>query len=433
MPYRIKWGGLRQLERHSARGAQLSARAKRTAIKLSQFRASSRCNVVIPVQASVLESSLANTLRALLLFALVLLSVLVQSPLAQAAPDQLLFGPKQYLRTTGAPNQYTDTFSVPVSVGAPFLLRIVNGQANGSNRISSATVTLNGVQVAGPSEFAQNVALITRAVNLGPSNTLDARVASTPGGYLTGSVLGTRRVAGLPDSGQATCYNGTAMVACTNANTGDAATYPGQDGRFGRDAKATTGALTKIGGGAAGFDYSKIANNGGDLGAGVGLALGAKSTDWACTRDNITGLTWEAKVNDASHLRHWSWTYTWYGSDASSNGGSPGTASGTTNCKTLGRCDTEKFVADVNAAALCGFADWRMPTQSELLTLVHAGAQNPSIDATYFPNTQASNFWSATSYVPSALSAWYVDFVGGTNVFPKAHSSYVRLVRGGQF
>lgn len=33
----------------------------------------------------------------------------------------------------------------------------VNGEANGSNRISSATLIRNGVQVAGPNDFNQNV------------------------------------------------------------------------------------------------------------------------------------------------------------------------------------------------------------------------------------------------------------------------------------
>jgi hypothetical protein len=45
--------------------------------------------------------------------------------------------------------------------------------------------------------------------------------------------------------------------------------------------------------GAKGFDYSKIANDGSVLIAGA--ALGTAPVDWACTKDNITGLTWEVK------------------------------------------------------------------------------------------------------------------------------------------
>jgi YD repeat-containing protein len=111
---------------------------------------------------------------------------------AQSVPDQVLLGPKQYVRTSGDPNQYTDTFTVPASIGAPFQLHIVNGQANGANRISSAWITVNGVQVAGPNDFGQNVAAIDRTITARPSNTLTVKVASAPGAYLTITVYGTK-------------------------------------------------------------------------------------------------------------------------------------------------------------------------------------------------------------------------------------------------
>jgi len=115
----------------------------------------------------------------------------LRSSHAQSTPEQLLFGPKQYLRKTGPPNQYTDTFTVPASIGPPFLLHIVNGDANGSHRISSAWVTLNGVQIAGLNELGPNVAVLDGAVTLQPTSTLTVKVASSPGSYLTISVFGT--------------------------------------------------------------------------------------------------------------------------------------------------------------------------------------------------------------------------------------------------
>ena len=135
------------------------------------------------------------SLSLLRLFLLLLALVSVPAPLAfaQSTPDQLIFGPQQYLRTTGAPNEYTSTITVPTSVGEPFLLHIVNGESNGSNRISSASVTVNNVQVAGPSDFGQNVAIVDRTITLNPgTNQLTVRVASTPGAYLTISVYGTK-------------------------------------------------------------------------------------------------------------------------------------------------------------------------------------------------------------------------------------------------
>jgi RHS repeat-associated protein len=125
-------------------------------------------------------------------FLLALALAWLAAPALAQAPDQVLLGPKQYLRTTGAPNQYTDSFRVPSSVGAPFLLRIVNGAANGSNRISAAWIKVNGVQIAGPADFSQKVALVERTINPGPNNTLEVRLASTPGAYVTITVLGTK-------------------------------------------------------------------------------------------------------------------------------------------------------------------------------------------------------------------------------------------------
>ena len=242
--------------------------------------------------------------------------------------------------------------------------------------------------------------------------------------------------AGLPDTGQDTCYDDTVAdgVAASNAASiaRDGGTHPRQDCRYGRDAAAAAGVLTKTGAGAKGFDYTKIANNGATLAAGA--VLGVAATDWACTQDNITGLTWEVKTpSGGGGLRDSAHTYTWYSSNVATNGGIAGTANGGA-CSGGTGCDTEKFVADVNTAALCTYTDWRMPTQRELLTLVYADGSSPSIDPTYFPNTQASVFWSGSSFVPIPSYAWVVLFNDGSDYADvKSVNYYVRLVRGGQF
>ncbi|MFO0699952.1 MAG: RHS repeat-associated core domain-containing protein [Nitrospira sp.] len=128
-------------------------------------------------------------------FAAVLCMLLTGPSLAvaQTTPDQLIFGPTQYVRTSGAPTQFTDTVTVPPTVGPPFLLHVVNGQSNGQNRISSAWITVNTVQVAGPADFGQNVAIVDRTITLNPgTNQLTVKLASTPGAYLTIRVYGTK-------------------------------------------------------------------------------------------------------------------------------------------------------------------------------------------------------------------------------------------------
>ena len=96
-----------------------------------------------------------------------------------------------------------------------------------------------------------------------------------------------------------------------NATTCDASHPAGQDCHYGRDKAAADGTLTKIGGGNAGFDFSKISNSGNVLPASA--TLGSALGDWACTRDNVTGLIWEVKTT--SDLRSQSHTYTWYNTD----------------------------------------------------------------------------------------------------------------------
>ena len=110
---------------------------------------------------------------------------------APAFAQTVLFGPKQYTRTAGPPNQFTDTFTLPSGTTAPYTLHVVNGNANGTNRISSATVKLNSTQILGPSDFGQNVAVIDRTVSLQASNTLEIRLTSAPGSFITVSVLDT--------------------------------------------------------------------------------------------------------------------------------------------------------------------------------------------------------------------------------------------------
>jgi hypothetical protein len=264
----------------------------------------------------------------------------------------------------------------------------------------------------------------------------------------SGLSLPTAQAAGLPDTGQDTCYNGSSMVACDTSNTGDGSTYPRQDGRFGRDPAFAQGAFAKIGAGQKGFDYTKLdafgnplAIQNGTWAASGGYDSGSEAagTKWSCVTDNITQLTWEVKTHDATPgLREMNNTYTWYNSDSSSNSGNAGSLGSNTCNGTLSAysnlCNTQNYVAAVNAAHLCGYSDWRLPSYRELSTLVHAGTSNPSIDWSYFPNTPGSYFWTASSYAPGVASAWIVIFgYGHLSASGKADTYYARLVRGGQF
>ncbi|MDX8389071.1 MAG: DUF1566 domain-containing protein [Mariprofundaceae bacterium] len=147
---------------------------------------------------------------------------------------------------------------------------------------------------------------------------------------------------------------------------------------------------------------------------------------------------WEVKTVDGL-LRDKNHSYTWYDTNAANNGGNAGTANGGTCVDTV-NCDTEKYVAAVNAAGICGFNDWRLPTKEELRSIVDYSIAfpGPTVDTAYFPNMGVPvNWfwgndiisWSSSSYSADALSAWFVSFLGGDLAYNKSINSYVRVVR----
>ena len=131
--------------------------------------------------------------------------------------------------------------------------------------------------------------------------------------------------------------------------------------------------------------------------------------------DNLTGLMWEVKAADGG-LRDLTKTYTNLGDNSPA--------------------DASTFVTAVNASNLCGFNDWRLPTPDELQSIVDYSVPylGPTVDASWFPNTQGSVFWSSLPYAVNPTLAWHVDFRNGVVSYSYRgyYGYYVRLVRAGQ-
>src|SRR5262249_4947437 len=115
--------------------------------------------------------------------------------------------------------------------------------------------------------------------------------------------------------------------------------------------------------------------------------------------DRVTGLMWERAVNTGSSP--WS--------EASAY------------CSSL---------------TLSGFADWRLPTLIELLSLLDYTQQGPLIDPTAFPNTPFMApdglFWSASAHQGSTSQFWFVHFAGSTEISQSTSLFRVRCVREAQ-
>lgn len=257
---------------------------------------------------------------------------------------------------------------------------------------------------------------------------------------LFGGLSGATGCGGLPEPSVVTAsapLNDTGVNACrgpaTTAQTCPQATSIGQDAEQGRDAQARAGTLAKVGGGRAGFDFTKLGASGQVLSQQQQpwQATGSEGqgTRWHCVRDNHTGLTWEVKSSETSDLHYGSDLFSWYNTDSATNGGQAGGQDRGT-CSHA-PCDTQGFIQQVNTQKLCGLNNWRLPSPVELLSIVDQSQINPPVDTHYFPNLSFNAHWTNQSHARTLDAAWYVYFTAGDNgVIAKTSVANVLLVSG---
>jgi Protein of unknown function (DUF1566)/Repeat of unknown function (DUF5648) len=224
----------------------------------------------------------------------------------------------------------------------------------------------------------------------------------------------------LPDTGSTTCSKDVPSFSLTSIQANVDCSDP----------EAIAASTTQDG--MTGHDVTNPLNLDGKLGFSYSNVPGYSKTD--CVKDNITGLIWEGK--EATGLRG-NRGYTNYGDGRAG--------------------DISEYVAQVNAMALCGKTDWRVPTANELHGLIDYGVVpsavkstgTPTIDTKWFPNTAVEEYWSSTPASSASNSSsiptgklWVVSFWGGQTsagsamLMGTASSNYTsnraRLVSGSQ-
>jgi hypothetical protein len=257
----------------------------------------------------------------------------------------------------------------------PYTYRVTSGTLPAGLHLGMNTGAVTGAPIVGYT--SANVVFSVKDAN---------NVVASTTSSVSFSVTGE-----LPDTGitSAQCYAaGNTLVSCTSAAA--IALNDKQDGMIGRDVSNPDNSDGKLG-----FSYSTVGS----------YAI------TECVKDNITGLTWEGKPTSGTRIA--TATYTNFGYNNAS--------------------DASAYVTAVNSAAgLCGYSDWRLPTVDELQTLVDYSVAypGPTIDSTWFPNTQPYYYWTATIYAGDTSSAWLVDFYKGYVGYASgAITVHVRLVR----
>jgi hypothetical protein len=248
-------------------------------------------------------------------------------------------------------------------------LTIASGQSSGVIKL-----TVCGDDVFEPNEkLSMSITITTQDGVVGGETTLEGVIVNDDAG-------------GLNDTGATACSDGVSLAGCQQVS------HQNQDAQHGRDSNSLTNSDDD---GYKGFSFSKIDS--------AGNILANDAPSWSCVRDNVTGLMWESRTNQAN----------------------------------IGNWSDAKAYADV-FGTWCGFSGWRLPKPQELASLINSSIPRSTnstavTDQIFFADQQKATYWSSrdTDAAGNATGVWAVDFEYGF-VFSdnETTNKHVRLVNG---
>ncbi|MBE7437886.1 MAG: DUF1566 domain-containing protein [Spirochaetales bacterium] len=179
----------------------------------------------------------------------------------------------------------------------------------------------------------------------------------------TFDTTGNKQTFPVADTGMALCSNGgVGLVACPGGG------FPSQDG-----------------------DFTNVPNSRSFTGP---TAHATYSADYT-TIDNLTGLRWKSCTEGLS------------GATCATGAATAVVWEDSVNaCAGLNQANS--------GAGYWGLSNWRLPTRSELTSIVSFAATNPSIDAANFPATVGDTYWASGSF-QNSTRGYQVRFLNGTS------------------
>jgi hypothetical protein len=155
---------------------------------------------------------------------------------------------------------------------------------------------------------------------------------------------------------------------------------------------------------------------------------------WSCVVDSTLNVLWEVKTDNES-IHDGYWTYSWF--DKTQGKENFGDCYFEEN-----RCDTNDLIRHTNQQGLCNQHNWRLPTPTELQSLV-TKPQRPGktyITTDFFPFIHQGDYWTSGSQQPLpqhfsqnssqvSTGALAVNFHAGQQVtLPYRNAAFVILV-----
>ena len=106
------------------------------------------------------------------------------SVLSIATSEFDVYGPNQYNIPSGTSATYDESFPKATTAVTPYRVYVVNGASNGTQRVTSASVTLNGSTIVSTSELTNAIGSLAKDVTLLSSNSLQVVANGAVNSYI---------------------------------------------------------------------------------------------------------------------------------------------------------------------------------------------------------------------------------------------------------